>query len=171
MYLWLGWITAVAILENVTPYMNSASYSIYKTQMMDFGYEVHETVLEGAMFGALENRKRMCAVAITRGIEFSFDLLEIPAQVERTVGEILDPIGEDDASWSEMAYLKAKEVRDAADGKGFKRQEVLASHTQVPTVTRGYNKRRSTDPMLVHPSRPELIRLFTHHAVKPRPSA
>jgi DNA (cytosine-5)-methyltransferase 1 len=109
--------------------------------MLDFGYEVHETVLEGAMFGALENRKRMCAVAITRGIEFSFDLLEMPIQVERTVGEILDPIGEDDSSWSEMAYLKVKEVRDAADGKGFKRQEVLPTYSSpnqppIPMQTR-----------------------------------
>jgi DNA (cytosine-5)-methyltransferase 1 len=60
-----------------------------------------------------------------------------------------------------MQYLKDKEVRDKAAGKGFMRQEVDAASISVPTITRGYMKRRSTDPFLRHPENPDLLRLFT----------
>lgn len=152
---------AVVILENVSQYLATASYAIYKTQMADFGYEVQDRILEGKDFGSLENRKRMCSIAVTRGMAFDFDSLELPLAVQQTVGDILDAIATDDPMWSEMSYLKIKEQRDLAEGKNFTRQEVHATDTHVPTVTRGYMKRRSTDPMLVHPENPNLLRLFT----------
>jgi DNA (cytosine-5)-methyltransferase 1 len=129
--------------------------------MRDFGYDVSERILEGKAFGAMENRKRMCAVAVTKGLSFNFEDLEMPEVIERKVSEILDPIAADDPVWSEMPYLKTKEVSDKAAGKSFARQELTGSETGVPTVTRGYQKRRSTDPMLVNPENPNLLRLFT----------
>jgi DNA (cytosine-5)-methyltransferase 1 len=152
---------AIVVLENVSQYLSTASYAIYKTQMSNFGYEVKESVLEGQEFGSLENRRRMCSVAVTIGMEFDFSMLEIPEKVAKTVSEVLDPIGANDPIWSEMSYLKVKEERDKRDGKCFKRQEVHADAQAIPTITRGYQKRRSTDPMLVHPENPNLLRLFS----------
>lgn len=152
---------AICLLENVPLYEQTASYAIYKSQMKNFGYNVSEMVLEGHQFGSMENRKRMCSIAVTDGIEFDFSMLQYPEKVKQRIGDILEPIPADSEVWSEMAYLKVKEVRDKAAGKGFMRQEVHADGVTVPTVTRGYMKRRSTDPMLVNPENPNLLRLFT----------
>lgn len=152
---------AIVILENVPAYQVTASMAVFRTQMRDLGYDVHERILSGKDFGALENRQRMVAVGVTKGIQFSFDDLALPPNVVRTVSEILDPVPADDPSWSTLQYLKDKEVRDKAAGKGFMMQTVDASATSVPTITRGYMKRRSTDPFLQHPKDPQLLRLFT----------
>lgn len=101
----------VVVLENVESYRDTASMAIYRSQMRDAGYEVHERILEGAQFGTLENRKRMAAVAVTRGVEFNFDDLRIPEAVSQRVADILDPVADDDPAWSPMQYLKDKEVR------------------------------------------------------------
>lgn len=151
------------LLENVVPYQSSASMGIYRSMMNDLGYEVHERVVSGEEFGVLENRKRMVAIAVTRGIEFDLDALltvpEITTQIK--LGDLLDNVPNDDPSWSEMQYLKDKEVRDIQAGKGFKMQYVTPESTSVPTITRGYMKRRSTDPFVRHPEDSRLMRLFT----------
>jgi DNA (cytosine-5)-methyltransferase 1 len=151
------------VLENVVPYQSSASMGIYRSMMSDMGYDVHERVLSGDEFGVLENRKRMVAIAVTRGIEFDVNDLIPPVEMRKQikVGDILDDIPNDDTSWSSMQYLKDKEVRDMEAGKGFRMQVVTADSILVPTITRGYMKRRSTDPFLQHPENPDLLRLFT----------
>ena len=60
-----------------------------------------------------------------------------------------------------MEGLKAKEVRDLAAGKGFRMQILDEDSPKLGTLTKGYAKRRSTDPRLRHPSNPELLRQFT----------
>lgn len=152
---------AIVVLENVPAYQVTASMAVFRTQMRDLGYDVHERVLSGKDFGALENRQRMVAVGVTRGMPFSLDDLALPVSVVRTVSEILDPVPADDPCWSAMQYLVDKEVRDKAAGKGFAMQPVDPSATSVPTITRGYMKRRSTDPLLRNPENPKLLRLFT----------
>ncbi|MFY9329966.1 MAG: DNA cytosine methyltransferase [Georgfuchsia sp.] len=152
----------VVCLENVTAYQDTASMSIYRTFMRDLGYDIHEHVLSGEEFGVLENRKRMVAIAVTRGMSFDFaSMLEVVKADPLTVGHILDEIPDDDPSWSTMQYLKDKEVRDREAGKGFRMHTVSRHSTSVPTITRGYMKRRSTDPFLQHDRNPELLRLFT----------
>lgn len=158
---------ALVLLENVPSYQNTASMALFRTQMRDLGYEVHERVLEAAEFGALENRKRLAAVAVTKGMVFDFGALVAEKRRALTIGDILDPVPLDAPAWSTMSYLKVKEQRDqekkatGRPGTWFARQEVTAADIAVPTITKGYNKRRSTDPMLVHPENPELLRLFT----------
>lgn len=78
-----------------------------------------------------------------------------------TVADILDPIGPDDPAWSPLTYLREKETRDLAAGKNFRMQTVEPQDTMVPTIPRGYHKRRSTDPYLKHPTDPALLRLLT----------
>lgn len=153
---------AIVVLENVPAYQSTASMGIFRTQMRDLGYDVHERILSGKDFGALENRQRMVAVGVTKGLlSFSLDGLKLPEHTARMVADILDPVPLDDPSWSTLQYLVDKEVRDKAAGKGFMMQKVKDTATSVPTITRGYMKRRSTDPFLQHPENGDLLRLFT----------
>ncbi len=152
---------AVILLENVKPYMTSASMHILRNQLRDFGYVVHEEVLKASEWNALEQRERMCMIGVTEGVEFSFADLKRPVEQERCIAEILDPVPEDADCWSPMEGLKAKQERDKEAGKGFAMQILTGSDTKCPTITKGYAKVRSTDPKLQHPSKPELLRQFT----------
>ncbi len=154
---------AIVLLENVVPYLETASMAIFRTQLRDLGYVVHERILTGEEFGVMENRKRMVAIAVTKGIEFDFEsMLSLPAAPgPMSLGGFLDPVPLDDPSYSPLQYLKDKEVRDKDAGKGFMMQVVTPESKSVPTITKGYMKRRSTDPFLRHPENPDLLRLFT----------
>ena len=98
---------------------------------------MHTRVVAGGEFGALEDRKRLCVVAVTRGIEFDFEDLEVPMADRGKVADILDPIAADDPCWSPLAYLREKEARDLAAGKNFRMQTVEAEDTMIPTISRG----------------------------------
>jgi len=153
---------AVVLLENVSRYADTASAQILRHQFRDMGYDTHEALLDGADFGCLEKRERWCMVAVTRGVEFSFENMAPALHVVKTLHSVLDAsIGEDDLSWREVGYLKAKQVRNASTGDGFKMQFIEPESTRVPTLRKGYHKGGSTDPRLVHPNRPELSRLLT----------
>jgi DNA (cytosine-5)-methyltransferase 1 len=152
---------AIIVLENVKPYASTGSMCILRNQLRDFGYAVHETVLQAQDWNALEHRERMCMVAVTHGMQFDFESLVRPPKVERTIAEVLDEVPEDSDLWSRMQGLKDKEARDKAAGKNFMMQIVTAASNKCPTVTKGYSKARSTDPKLQHPSNPDLLRHFT----------
>lgn len=152
---------AVIVLENVRQYLTTASMSILRNHLRDFGYQMHETVLQASDWNVLERRERMCMVAITEGVAFNLDGLRRPKPVSRHIADVLDSIDDDAPCWSAMAGLKAKEERDRASGKGFAMQVVTAASTSCPTITKGYAKVRSTDPKIAHPSNPQLLRQFT----------
>lgn len=142
---------------------------IIRHQLRDLGYVVHETMMDSRDWNTIESRKRMCMTAVTRGMEFSMDAIERPAPQAVKLGDVMEQIPEDDPRWSEMGYLKAKQERDIADGKGFKMQIVNAESGQVGTIGKGYSKNRSTEPKVSHPTNPDLLRLLTvgeHAAVK-----
>lgn len=164
---------AVAILENVTPWQNSASMCILRNQLRDFGYVVHETHLESQDWNAIESRSRLCVVAVTEGLEFDFASLVKPPRVEQRIAEILDDVPTDSDLWSPMQGLKDKEQRDVGEGKGFKMQVVTAFSTKSGTIGKGYARVRSTEPKLQHPTNPDLLRQFTvaeHARLKQVPS-
>lgn len=174
-YYTLRWIEALqpalVTLENVKQYLNTASWSVIASMLQKLEYDLCVMVLNGCDFGALENRDRMVVVAVSTGIAEQvlgdFDpeqpmaglspAAERPASVER----ILEPIGPDSELWGRYDYLVEKEQRDIAAGKNFRRQIVHGDSTSVPTITREYQKARSTDPFLAHPTDPDLTRLFT----------
>lgn len=54
---------AFVTLENVVGYSTSASADILRNQLRDMGYVTHERVLNGKVWGSLENRDRWCMVA------------------------------------------------------------------------------------------------------------
>ena len=151
---------AAILLENVKPYFNTASAAILRTQLKELGYVVHEKDLEGEEY-AIEARPRRVMVAVTEGIEIDLAAMVAPPRKVQSIAEILDDVPEDDPSWSTMDYLKDKEIRDKAAGKGFAMSVVTGADTRVGTQGRGYQKNRSTEAKLAHPSKPGYMRLFT----------
>ncbi|WP_454906805.1 DNA cytosine methyltransferase [Variovorax gossypii] len=154
---------AVVLLENVESYASSASAEILRSQLRDMGYKVTEVVLSARDFGCIENRVRWILVAATDGLVFdATQALPASAPARSSVLEAyLDPVAPDAQCWSELGYLKEKEVRDLAAGKGFGMQIVDATSTSVPTIRKHYNKGGSTDPYVQHPENPDLLRKFT----------
>jgi len=164
---------ALIIMENVVNYSTSASAAILRNQLRDLGYTLHERILNGKEWGALENRDRWCAVAVTHGIQFDFDQLMPPKSLPRQLGDILEPVPLDDPSWSSMQGLKDKQERDIAEGKGFRMQVYDESAESIGTIGKGYKKNRSTEPKIKNSENPELLRLLTpteHARVKNIPS-
>lgn len=149
------------VVENVEQYLSSASFAILKNQLTEWGYSVHAEVLRGEDFNALEHRDRMVMVAVTEGIPFDFAQVVRPAPQPRKLAEALDDIPHDSPLYSEMAGLKAKEVRDREAGKGFRMQVFTGESDYIGTITRGYAKVRSTDPKIQHPTNTELLRQIT----------
>lgn len=156
---------ALVVLENVKAYASTASMAVIRSVLTSMGYTVSERVLGGNEFGALENRERLCVVAVTKGLEDVIDMDEIVPLQEKPerLSDVLDDIPLDSPMWAEMKYLAEKERKDIASGKGFRRQLFLGHEPKISTVTRLYMKRRSTDPFIQHPERPELSRLLTRY--------
>lgn len=148
-------------LENVVPYQSSASMSIIRNHLTEWGYDIHEIVLAGNDFNVLENRKRMVMVAVTRGIEFDFAKLQYPEKRKLLLSDILDDVPLDDPSWSKMEGLKKKEISDKAAGKSFAMQIFDGTEDHIGTLTKGIQKNRSTDPKILHPTNPDLLRIPT----------
>ena len=161
------------VLEQVVPYASTASMDIIRNQLTDMQYDVYEFVIDGEEWNALEHRKRMLTVFVTRGMEFSFDWLEKPAQEQRHLGEILEPIALDDPRWSRMQGLVDKAERDREAGNSFAMQIFDAASTRIGTLTKGMSKVRSTDPKIRHPLDAALMRVPTpleHARAKDIPS-
>ena len=162
----------VVVLENVPQYQDTASGAIIRSQLRDLGYTVHETVLSGESFNAIEDRKRYCLVAVTNGLVFSMADLVVPEKIPVTLGDALDTFDDDDSRWSLMAGLKAKQARDKEAGKGFMMQVFDGAAVRIGTITKGYAKVRSTDPKIRHPNKPDMLRQLTsaeHAKVKQIP--
>ena len=161
---------AFLTFENVPGYAMSASADILRNQLRDMGYTTHERILNGKMWGALENRDRWCMVAVTEGIHFDFDQLIPPGQSNVKVQDVLDPaITNNDSRWRNFDYLKDKQERDIAKGNGFHMQLVSPADDSVPTIRKGYHKGGSTDPLVRHPTDLNLLRQFTaeeHASIK-----
>ncbi|WP_230971728.1 DNA cytosine methyltransferase [Nitrogeniibacter aestuarii] len=149
------------VLENVVPYLNTGSAWQFKNQLKDWGYEVHELIFRGSEFGALEDRERAVLIAVTDGISFDLADLERSFDEHQTFADIQDPVPDNSSKWSPMEGLRSKQVRDEASGKNFKMQIVSQKSQTIPTIGKGYQKNRSTEPKLQHPDNPELLRLLT----------
>nr|WP_019364772.1 DNA cytosine methyltransferase [Pseudomonas luteola] len=152
---------AILVLENVIPYASSASAAILRNSLRDLGYNTYETVLNGQDFNSLEPRERWCMVAVTEGLDFSWDMLQLPEKRTVYLSDQLDDIPVDHPAWKAMEGLKEKERRDLEAGKNFRMQIFTGDSTRIGTMTKGYAKVRSTDPKLAHPTNPDLLRQFT----------
>lgn len=158
----IGKVNPAAVLfECVEPYLRSASMSILRNQLRDWGYILHETVLHADEWGALEARERMCVVAVTEGLDFDFPKPEVIGQRGKSLSSVLEDIPLESEVWREVGYLKAKELRDREQSKGFAVPYLTGEAARVPTLRKGYHKGGSCDARLLHPTNPNLSRLLT----------
>ncbi len=152
---------ACVILENVPEYANTASMQVIRSVLANLDYIVHETILDGNEFGALEKRKRLCAVGISKGVHgFSLESLSRLKAKEPTLASVLEDVPLDDECWREFQYLADKEVRDLAVGKGFSRQLLTGNESYCGVIGRHYAKCRSTEPFICHPTKEGFSRLL-----------
>ncbi len=162
---------AFILLENVPQYQNTVSMTVIRNVLEGLGYDLHERVIDG--MGALENRQRFVMVALTKGlVDFDIESIVPVRAKEAALRDVLEEVPLDSPRWKSFDYLAAKEERDRANGKGFRRQLLTGDEDQCGTIGRGYAKCRSTEPFLVHPEDPALSRLLTpveHARVKTIP--
>ncbi|QMI49935.1 DNA cytosine methyltransferase [Burkholderia sp. MBR-1] len=147
----------VAVVECVPAYSSSASAEIMRTQLSAMGYDIHEAQVSGAEWNVLEHRVRWVLVAMTRGIDFDWGKLERPAVRERTLGEVLESLDDEDPRWNPMAGLKRRE-ENLKPGHNFHMQIVDRASVRMPTLTKGIARNRSSDPKIRHPNNPDLLR-------------
>jgi DNA (cytosine-5)-methyltransferase 1 len=152
---------AIVVLECVVPYRSSASMDIIRNQLRDLGYNVHETELDAAEWNMLEHRKRLCMVAVTKGMAFSFDELVKPSPEVHCFGEIMDQVDPAHTTWGNIDYLWSKLSSDKAAGKGFAPTVVDASSIKLPVLNKTLHKRQSTGTFIQHPTNPNLYRIPT----------
>ncbi len=146
--------------ENVVPFASSASADLMSGRLRELGYHVETRVLGGEM-GTLEDRKRSILVASHPSLSLSLDTLMPLMRKEDSIKDILEDIPLNDPSWKTYDYLAKKEIRDKEQGKGFRRQLLSGEEESCGVIGRGYAKARSTEPFVLHPTNPELSRLFT----------
>lgn len=141
---------SVVVSENVEQARDSASYMLVRAYLKEQGYVISESILDASQAGTIEDRRRWWFCAVSRGLAEGYSMADLPPQPRRfaTLGKALESISDDDSRWKAYDYLAEKAARDAAAGKGFKRQLVSESSTQVGTIGRGYAKARSTEPFL-----------------------
>lgn len=153
----------VVCIENVPEYAACASAEILRKMLRDMAYSVQEIVIDSRHFGTTEGRTRWFLLAATQGLDIDLQgLCQPQAGAEnRPVGTLLDAVPDDSPSWRPFTYLLEKEERDAAKGNCFAMQIVKPDDTSVPTLRKGYYKGGSTDPLLKHPVKEGLYRLFT----------
>lgn len=165
---------ACVLIENVPDYAHTASMEVIRSVLGSLGYVVQERVLDGNEFGALEKRKRLCVVALSKGLDGFFDLDGVMPirEAEASLKDVLEPLPLDSERWRTFDYLADKEVRDKAAGKGFTRQLLTGDESFCGTIGRDYSKCRSTEPFLRHPENASLSRILTpveHARVKAIP--
>jgi DNA (cytosine-5)-methyltransferase 1 len=163
----LNWVQAtdpaLIILENVKQYSGTASMSAIRSVLSSLGYNLQERVINGNEFGALEDRDRFCLVAMTEGLECSFNLNAVNPLYSKpsSLADVLEPIPLDSPTWKSYDYLNSKAKRDKENGKGFRRQLFSGTDTRISTITRRYFKGGTTDPFIRHPQNPNLSRKVT----------
>lgn len=170
---------ALISLENVCEYGNTESMAVIRSVLQNMGYDLVELTLSGVEFGSIEDRKRLCVFAVSSNLDFDLfpitDVLQSIASEPRdtkTLADVLDDIPLDSPAWKNYDYLAEKEIRDISAGKGFRRQLLEGSESHCGTIGRHYNKGRSTEPFIKHPTDPTKSRLLTvaeHAKVKGYP--
>lgn len=157
-YYWLKFIEhcqpIVIVLEQVVEYLETASMAVIRSVLSTLGYELEEGVFCGNEFGTLENRSRMCMVAVSKGLNDVAPLLldnVTPFRLkEESLSEVLEDIPLTSSRWKDYQYLIDKEIKDRKKGNGFKRYLYDGSESSVGTIRRLYHKGGSCDQYLTN---------------------
>ena len=153
---------SVVIAENVTEYQHTASMEVIRSVLDSLGYDVQEHLLDGNDYGVLEKRKRLCIMAVSKGLEgLNLEETQPIRKKEHSLSEILDDVPNDSPRWKSFTYLAEKESRDKAAGKGFSRQLLTGKDEHCGTIGKDYAKCRSTEPFITNEANPALSRILT----------
>lgn len=139
---------AVLVVEEVVPYMTSVSAVILRKMLTDMGYHIWEDVLAGQDFGSLTSRRRYCMVA---SMKEGFKLVKQLGLFRKNVGDILE---EDAGEWLHVGNsqtirtFKSHVEKQKAKGNCYRMETVQKWSEKVPTITRGYYKYKTTNPVL-----------------------
>jgi DNA (cytosine-5)-methyltransferase 1 len=158
---------ALIYSENVTKAKGSPMYILLLQELKRMGYTIVESILNSENTGSFENRPRYWFMAYSAGLPADCFTSVFDFKLERkyqNLGQLTDQ-AIPDGMWSENQYLKDKQVRDAAAGKGFAARQLLdESATSIGVIGRHYNKRRSTEPFIVNAEGKERLLTLTEHA-------
>lgn len=158
---------ALILSENVPQAQGSPAYILMQQELIRRGYTIVEAVLDSKNTGTFENRPRYWFIAYSAGLPaelfsdaFNFWL----GRRYENLAQIMDSEVPDEM-WADNQYLKDKQVRDLAAGKGFATRQLLdGTATKVGTIGRFYNKRRSTEPFIVNAAGQERLLTLAEHA-------
>jgi len=170
---------ALISLENVCEYANTESMAVIRFVLENMGYDLVELTLSGNDYGSIEDRKRLCVFAVSANLDFNlFPITDVLAAATsksntmQTLGDVLDNVPLDASAWKSYDYLAEKEIRDMEAGKGFRRQLLDGTESKCGTIGRHYNKGRSTEPFIQHPTdatKSRLLSVKEHARVKGYP--
>lgn len=159
--------------ENVPEAKGSPIYVLIQQELIRRGYRIVEAVLDNSQTKTFENRKRYWFMAISDGLPKELISNVFEFEYKAAYSKLSDLLDDhvDESVWSNNQYLKDKQKRDEAAGKGFaKRQLLRGNETKVGTISRFYHKRRSTEPFIVREDGKErLLSIFEHARAKSVP--
>lgn len=151
----------IVVIENVPQYANTLGFEMIRRAFERLGYALETTELLGNDFGALENRKRLVAIARSSGMPEVLPRLKM-APVTMKLADVLDEIALDDPMWKAYEHVHAKLKRDKAKaGNGMKPNFLTPEAASVPVIIKGYAETKSWQPYLMHPHNGSLMRKFT----------
>ena len=176
----MQWDVPLILVENVTDWSNTISYSMLKRVFEEQGYQValigenHEGKYKGINardYGEMERRSRMAMLAYPKGISLDlayFDSLRTGAGT-KTVADIRLPEAEvDPGEYAKGAHLDSAHKR----AKGWRNRIVSNDDTSTPSLSADCWKQRIEDPKFPHPTQAGQSRLplpEEHAALKGQP--
>ncbi len=167
---------SVVLIENVPKYESTLSFEMIRRTFANLGYEMETLELCGNDFGALEDRRRLVAVARVPEMPPVLACIDaFKAPVAHAIADVLDPVPADAPEWKPYQGVHDKLARDALKpGNGFKLNLLAAEDRKVPTLIKGYSTTKAWQPFLRHPTDAGLMRKFTaveHARIKGIPEA
>lgn len=155
------------MIENTDSYRNTDSYAGFKAFFGALEYVLEDGIINSHSSGSIESRNRLFCLAADKhfhspklGKAFSKESDFVGAR--QPISTIIDlSICDSDPSYRLYEALKAKELRDSQNGKGFKRALLTGEEFKTPTIRAQYVKAGSCDSYYVCPSDNEKSRLFS----------
>jgi DNA (cytosine-5)-methyltransferase 1 len=152
-----------AVLENVPEYQASASWQTSLTALRRWGYDVEERIFGGCDFGALDQRRRLVAVARHPMLPPVLAGVKAPAcSTPLRLADVLDEVPDDSSLWQRYEHVGRKAARDLAAGHNFQTPLYTGEETEVRTLIKGYGDgTKAWQPFVRHPKKLGLMRKFT----------
>jgi len=169
----------VVLVENVCPYLDSASAEILRNSLDRLGYDYHELIIKAYEdFGCLENRNRAVMVFVTKGLDVDLSsIVDFHSTSSRLqVGDVIDTsnlfVNEDKKGWYSKDRLIEREEKARQEGRGHRAVISNPSDSKVSTLTASYGRGVRLDESCVESNCGMWLRLFNkyeHNQIKEFP--